>query len=94
MHAVAGFIVRLAAYAVLLGIAARLAQYWWDQRGLGDVIVLQGVHDTAVAVLALAPIVLALLGVGPLRPLAVFVAWFLVGAALAAPFVFARLAAG
>ncbi len=94
MHAVAGFIVRLAVYAILLGIAARLAQFWWDQRGLGDVAVLQSLHDTAVAVLALAPIALALVGIGPLRPLAVFVAWFLVGAALTAPFALARLAAG
>ena len=94
MHAVAGFIVRLAAYAILLGVAARLAQYLWDQRGLGDVVMLQSLHDTAVAVLALAPIVLALVGIGPLRPLAIFVAWFLVGAALTAPFAFARLAAG
>ena len=94
MHAVAGFIVRLAGYAVLLGIAARLAQYLWDQRGLGDVLALQGLHDSGVAVMALAPIVLALVGLGALRPVAVFVAWFLVGAVLTAPFALARLAAG
>jgi len=94
VHVVAGFIVRLAVYAILLGVAARLAQSWWDQRGLGDVFVLQSPHDMAVAVLALAPIVLALIGVGALRPVAIFVAWFLVGAALTAPFAFARLAAG
>jgi len=94
VHVVAGFIVRLAGYAILLGVAARLAQWLWDQRGLGDVFVLQSLHDTAVAVLALAPIALALIGVGALRPAAIFVAWFLVGAALTAPFAFARLAAG
>jgi hypothetical protein len=94
VHAVAGFIVRLAGYAILLGVAARLAQYLWEQRGLGDVLALQSQHDTAVAVLALAPVVLALIGIGALRPVAVFVAWFLVGAALTAPFALARLAAG
>ena len=94
MHAVAGFIVRLAGYAILLGVAARLAQWLWERRGLDEVIVLQSGHDTAVAVLALAPIVLALIGVRAFRPVAIFIAWFLVGAALTAPFAFARLAAG
>ena len=92
MHVVAAFIVRLASYAVLLGVAARVAQWQWDQHGLGDVLVLAGPHDTAVAALALAPIVLALAGIGALRPVAIFVGWFLVGAALTAPFAFARLA--
>jgi hypothetical protein len=92
VHAVAAFIVRLASYAILLGAAARLAQWLWDRRGLDDVLVLAAPHDTAVAVLALAPIVLAIVGIGALRPVAIFVAWFLGGAALTAPFAFARLA--
>jgi hypothetical protein len=74
VHAVAAFIVRLASYAILLGAAARLAQWLWDRRGLDDVLVL------------------AIVGIGALRPVAIFVAWFLVGAALTAPFAFARLA--
>jgi hypothetical protein len=94
VSAVAGFIVRLAGYAILLGIAARLAQWLWEKRGLDGVAVLQAPHETAVAVIALAPIVLALLGVGLLRRVALFVAWFLVGAVLTAPFAFARFAAG
>jgi hypothetical protein len=92
MNVVAAFIVRLAAYAILLGVTARLAQWLWDRRGLDDVLVLQSPHDTAVAVLALAPIVLALVGVRGLRRVAIFIAWFLVGAALTAPFALARLA--
>jgi hypothetical protein len=92
VNAVAAFIVRLAGYAILLGVSARLAQWLWDARGLDAVAVLQAPHDTAVAVLALAPIVLALVGLGALRPVATFVVWFLVGAALTAPFALARLA--
>ncbi len=92
MNAVAAFVVRLAGYAILLGITARLAQWLWDQRGLDTVAALAAPHDTAVAVLALAPIVLALVGVRALRRVATFIAWFLVGAALTAPFALARLA--
>jgi hypothetical protein len=40
----------------------------------------------------IAPLVLALLGVGRLRPVAIFIAFFLAGAALTAPAVCARAA--
>jgi hypothetical protein len=89
VQAFALFVVRLAAYAIVLGIAARLADWLWVSRGLGGVGVLAGPHDTALAALAVAPIVLAL-GFGRLRPVAVFAAGFLIGAALTAPFALAR----
>jgi hypothetical protein len=94
VRALAAFVVRLAGYAIALGLVARLGEWLWDRRGLDRVFQLQSGHDAALTVLALAPIGLALLGVGVLRPLAVFVASFLIGAALTAPFAFARLAGG
>ena len=92
MRVLAAFVVRLAAYAILLGMAGRLAEWLWDQRALDAVIELQSLHDTAITVLAVAPIALALIGFRALRPLAVFLAAFLIGAVLTAPFAFARLA--
>ena len=92
MRALAAFVVRLAAYAIALGIVGRLAEWLWDRRGLDLVTTLQAPHDTAMTILAVAPIGLALIGFGALRALAVFAAAFLIGAALTAPFALARLA--
>ena len=87
-----GFILRLVGYALLLQLASRAGQSMWMQYGLDDVRRLQHFHDLGIVGLLLAPLVLALLGIGVLRSLAVFVGFFLAGAALTAPFVCARVA--
>jgi hypothetical protein len=87
-----GFIIRLFGYAVLLGIVTRIALVWWSQNGLDDVAALQHFHDQSIGVLLIAPIVLALIGFGRLRDIALFLGFFLAGAALTAPFVCARVA--
>jgi hypothetical protein len=89
-----GFIVRLVGFAVLLGVASRVAQTLWSNDGLEAFAALQPLHDTGVVALLVAPFVLALIGIGRLRPLAVFVAFALAGAAVTAPFVCARVAGG
>ena len=88
----ANFILRLLGYALLLQIASRAAQSMWLHYGLEDVRRLQHFHDLGTTGLLVAPLVLALLGVGVLRSAAVFAACFLAGAALTAPFVCARIA--
>jgi hypothetical protein len=92
MRAITGFLIRLVGYAFALGIVARIAESLWVSHGLDGSIALQPFHDAGVTTLVIAPIVLALLGFGPLRPLAVFVAAFLIGAAITAPFALARFA--
>jgi hypothetical protein len=89
-----GFIVRLVGYALLLGVSYRVAQTWWANDGLDGLTALQPVHDTGVLVLVIAPVVLALVGIGRLRPVALFAGFALAGAALTAPFVLARVAGG
>ncbi len=92
MGAITGFLIRLVAYAFALGIVARIAESLWVAHGLDGSITLQPFHDAGVTTLVIAPIVLAVLGFGPLRSLAVFVAAFLIGAAITAPFALARFA--
>jgi hypothetical protein len=94
MRALTGFFVRLVVYAIALGIVSRVAEYLWVQHGLDGSIALQPFHDAGITTLVIAPIVLALLGVGPLRTAAVFIGAFLIGAALTAPFACARFAGG
>ncbi len=88
------FVVRLVLYALLFGLTSRAAQALWSDHGLDGVAALQPWHDTGVTALLVAPVVLALLGFGPLRWPALFVAFFLVGAALSAPFAFSHLVGG
>lgn len=92
MSAIIAFIVRLVGYALLIGVPERIAQYFWERAGLDRVAVLQGPHDTGTLVLLIAPFVIAVFGYGPLRRVAMFIALYLAGAALTAPFAFARLA--
>ena len=87
-----GFIVRLVGYAALLGVSLRAAQTLWENSGLNEVAMLQPFHHDGIVVLVVAPLVLALIGVGPLRFLAAFCAFSLAGAALTAPFACARAA--
>jgi hypothetical protein len=86
------FVMRLVGYALLLGVTSRVAQTLWSNAGLDEIAGLQPFHDAGVTALLVAPLVLALLGIGPLRSFALFVACFLAGAALTAPFVCARVA--
>jgi len=88
----ANFIIRLVGYAVLLGVASRIAQTLWSNFGLDGIAALQPFHDAGVVALLVAPVVLALIGVGPLRSFAVFAGFYLAGAALTAPWVCARVA--
>lgn len=85
------FVIRLVLYALLLGITSRLAQALWSNHGLDNVPDLQGLHDGGITALMFAPIALALIGAGRLRPLALFLAFCLVGAALSAPFALSHL---
>jgi hypothetical protein len=88
---VANFILRLVCYALLFGLTAYLFQTWWSGDGLDAVGALRSFHDKTVLGLRIAPLVLALVGVGRLRDVAVFVAFVLAAAALTAPYVCARL---
>jgi len=87
-----GFIIRLFGYGVLLGVTVRVALVWWSQFGLDGVTALTRLHDDGIVVLLIAPIALALIGFGRLRDAAVFIGFFLAGAALTAPLVCARVA--
>ena len=87
----ANFIIRLVCYALLFGVTAYLFQNWWSGGGLDAVGALRSFHDKTILGLRIAPLVLALLGIGRLRSLAMFTAFLLAGAALTAPFVCARV---
>jgi hypothetical protein len=88
-----GFIVRLVGYALLLGVSSRVAQTLWSNDGLDAIGALTSFHDKGVTALLVAPVVLALVGAVPaLRSIAMFLGFFLAGAALTAPFVCARVA--
>jgi len=92
MKALTGFFIRLVVYAIVLGVVSRVAEYLWVRHGLDGSIALQPFHDAGITTLVIAPIVLAIVGFGRLRPVAIFLATFLIGAALTAPFALARFA--
>jgi hypothetical protein len=87
----AGFILRLLGFALLFGVTAYLFQMWWSSNGLDAVGALRSFHDKAVLGLRVAPLVLALIGIGRLRSAAIFLGFALAGAAVTAPFVCARV---
>jgi hypothetical protein len=89
---VANFVLRLLGYALLFGVTAYLFQAWWSGDGLDAVGALRSFHDKTVLGLRVAPLVLALVGIGRVRSFAVFAGFLLAGAALTAPYVCARLA--
>lgn len=93
MGVLIAFVVRLVGYALLIGIPVRLAEYFWVRAALDQVESLRPSHDIATATATIAPFVLAVFGYGALRNVAVFLALYIAGAALTAPFAFARLAA-
>jgi hypothetical protein len=90
MGAIIAFIIRLVGYALLIGIPARIAEYFWERASLDQVGPLHAPHAVAAAVVTVAPFVLALFGFGALRRAAIFVALYIAGAVLTAPFAFAR----
>jgi hypothetical protein len=92
VRAIAGFIIRLVAYALVFGVTARVAESLWVQNFLDGNVDLRAFHDTGIGVLEVAPLILALIGTGALRRVAIFLAAFLVGVALTAPFACARFA--
>jgi len=94
MGAIIAFIIRLVGYALLIGVPVRIAEYFWVRASLDMVDIVRPMHDTAAATATIAPFLLALFGFGALRNVAVFVALYIAGAALTAPFALARLAAG
>jgi hypothetical protein len=93
MGAVIAYVVRLVGYALLIGIPVRIAEYFWVRAALDSVDLLRTPHEVATATATIAPFVLAVFGYGALRNVAVFIALFIVGAALTAPFALARLGA-
>ena len=93
MGAIIAFIIRLVGYALLIGIPARIAEFFWQRAALDQSESLRPPHDIATAVITIVPIILALFGFGALRNVAVFIALYIGGAALTAPFAFARFAA-
>jgi hypothetical protein len=92
MGAFIAFVVRLVGYALLIGIPVRIAEYFWVRASLDQVDALHSPHDVATLTATIAPFVLAIFGFGALRNVAMFIAMYLAGAALTAPFAFARLA--
>jgi hypothetical protein len=88
---VLGFLIRLIGYALLLGMAERIASALWSRYGLDGYSALQPLHDHGITALLVAPLILALIGFGPLRYVALFLGFSLAGAALTAPFVLARV---
>jgi hypothetical protein len=93
MGALIAFIVRLVGYALLIGIPVRIAEFFWLREALDQVEALHPLHDLATVTAIVAPFVLGIFGFGALRNVAVFIALFIAGAALTAPFAFARLSA-
>jgi hypothetical protein len=85
------FIIRLVGYGLLLGVSSRIGQTLWTNYGLDGNAALHAFHDSGVTLLLVAPVVLALLGIGILRAVCVFVGCGLAGAAITAPFVIARI---
>jgi hypothetical protein len=85
------FVLRLIGYGVVFGLTARVSQMLWTQQGLDGIGRLTHFHNLEMTTLIVAPIVLALVGFGALRSACVFIAFFLVAAALTAPFTIARV---
>lgn len=93
MSVIISFIIRLVGYALLVGVPARIAQYFWERAALDAAEPLRPAHDLAATVVTIAPFVLALIGGGAFRRVAVFIAMYLAGAMLTAPFAFVRFGA-
>ena len=86
----ASFLIRLVGYAVVFGVATRIAEYFWVRDGLDGLDQLQNWHDEGITAMTVAPVVVALLSLVSPR-IALFLAFIAIGAALSAPFAFARM---
>ena len=86
----ASYLIRLVGYAIIFGIATRIADFLWVQDGLEALDQLQGWHDEGVSVMTWAPIVVAFISLLAPR-IALFLAFLAIGAALSAPYAFARI---
>lgn len=93
MGGFAAFLIRLVAYAFVLGIADRIAQSAWSGYALDGNPDLTRFHDLGVLTLEVAPLVLALFGGAVLQRLAIFLAALLAGAAITAPYALERISA-
>ncbi|HEY1728487.1 MAG TPA: hypothetical protein VGG22_08960 [Candidatus Baltobacteraceae bacterium] len=85
----AAFIVRFLAYSLVLWVAYAIAQAEWTNASLDLNDALTGLHSLGIAVLTVAPLVLAIVAIVA-RPVAIFVLFYLVGAVVTAPFALAR----
>jgi hypothetical protein len=85
----AAFIVRFLAYSLVLWAAYAIAQMQWTNADLDLNDALSGLHALGVAILTIAPLVLAIIAIVA-RPLAIFVLFYLVGVVVTAPFALAR----
>ncbi len=90
--AIIGFVIRFVGYSLLIGVPVRIAQYFWERAALDHNDILSGPHDIGVVIAIITPFVLALVGYGALRRPAIFVAMYIAGAALTAPFAMLRFA--
>lgn len=84
-RSLAGFIGRVVAYLVVIGLALALANALWNFLDLDRNDALAALRAEVTPLLAGVPVVCALLA-GIARPLGVFTASFVVGALLTAPF--------
>jgi hypothetical protein len=81
----AGFIGRVIAYVLVIGVALALANAAWNFLDLDRNLALAALRSQVTPLLAVAPIACALLA-GIARPLGVFATFYVVGAILTAPF--------
>lgn len=81
----AGFIGRVIAYVLVIGIALAIANAAWNFLDLDRNDTLAALRAQVTPLFAVAPIACAILA-GVARPLGVFAAFFVVGAILTAPF--------
>ena len=85
----AAFIVRFLVYSLVLWAAYAIAQTQWTNADLDLNDAFSGLHSLGVSILAVAPLVLAIVAIIA-RPLAIFVLFYLVGVVVTAPFALAR----
>ncbi len=88
----AGFIGRVIAYVVIIGVALALANSIWNFLDLDRSDQLAALRSQVTPMLAIAPIVCAFVA-GLARPLGVFAVSYVVGAVLTAPFALLHLVA-
>jgi hypothetical protein len=81
----AGFIGRVIAYVVVIGVALALANAVWNFLDLDRNDALASLRSQWTPLLAAAPVVCAIVA-GLARPLGVFAVCYVVGAVLTAPF--------